>query len=182
MHVVAPRAVAQPHAHAAESAAAIDGVAQASAAAVTQRRIPPAGEGDGVAQDRRQPREGHELRARDMEVRTAKAMREPDGTIVDLLPTYEYEVGPDGVPYVIGQGESPMSPRESPTAPIEADAPVAERAIVERAPVDRESVDREPVDREPVDREPPPASDDHVTRSYTKLVAPETPPKLDTIA
>lgn len=188
MHVVAPRAVAQPHAHADENARAVEGVAQASAAAVVERRIPAAGEGDGIAGDRRQPRESHELRARDMEVRTAKAMREPDGSI-DLLPSYEYAVGPDGMPYVIGQGASVESPKEPLPSPIEGedDAALAEREAIEREPVERESVERESVERESVERraverEPTASADDPVTRSYTKLVEPEAPPQLDTIA
>ena len=174
MHVVAPRAVAQPHVRADESARAVEGVAQASAAAVVERRIPPSSEGEGVAGDRRQPRDGHELRARDMEVRTAKAMREPDGSI-DLLPSYEYAVGPDGLPYVIGQGASVEPPKEPPPPPEERE-PVELEAI-ERGPVELESDEREPVEREPVV-----PADDHVTRSYTKLAEPEPLPKLDTIA
>jgi hypothetical protein len=176
MHVVAPRAVAQPQVRADESAVAVEGVAHTSAAAVAQRRIQPADDGDGVAGDRRQPRDGHELRARDMEVRTAKAMREPDGSI-DLLPSYEYAVGPDGLPYVIGQGEGVEPPKGSPSPPIEAEAPPVQRDAIEREPVERE-----PIERERVEREPPAPADDHVTRSYTKLVEREPPTKLDTIA
>lgn len=178
MYVVAHARVAQPYVRADESARAVEGVARASAAAVVERRIPPSSAGEGVAGDRRQPREGHELRARDMEVRTAKAMREPDGSI-DLLPSYEYAVGPDGLPYVIGQGESVEPPKEPPPLPIGVEGDVVP---VKREAVELEAIERVPVEREPVEREPVVTADDHVTRSYTKLAEPEPLPKLDTIA
>ncbi|HET6582922.1 MAG TPA: hypothetical protein VFG69_05740 [Nannocystaceae bacterium] len=187
MHVVAPRAVAQPHARADENAAAIEAVAQVSAAAPPERRIQPSAEGDGVG-DRRQPR-GHELRARDREVRTEKAMREPDGS-VDLLPSYEYAVGPDGLPYVIGQGESVAPPEHAPPPEDDAEAAATERSVHARADVEHDDVEREPIERAPIEtaehapapREPEPIVDDHVTRSYAKLVEREAAPKLDTIA
>lgn len=188
MHVVAPRAVAQPHVRADENARTVEGVASVGAPTVVERRVAPSSEGQDVAGDRRQPRDGHELRARDMEVRTAKAMQEPDGS-VDLLPSYEYAVGPDGLPYVIGQGESVAPPEAPPPLLLEDED---EAAPVEREPIARESVEREPIEREPVareatkreaaEREPAAPADDHVTRSYAKLVEPERLPRLDTIA
>jgi hypothetical protein len=54
--------------------------------------------------------DSHDLRARDMAVRTEQALREHDGSL-DLLPSYQYALGPDGRPYAVEPGERIVATR-----------------------------------------------------------------------
>ena len=56
--------------------------------------------GSDVAKQPPDDPQARELWARDMAVRAEEASRAPDGSL-PLLPTYDYQLGPDGLPYVL---------------------------------------------------------------------------------
>jgi len=148
VHAVGVRPVAPPTAppKADESIAAEEAVGKAAGSDVTEQPPDP------------QPRE---LWARDMAVRAEDASRTPDGSL-SLLPTYDYQLGPDGLPYAVAPGVA----AQQAVAAQEADAP----PVTDAPPELPES--------------PTSGADEHVLRSYARLddVEGDAPPQLDTVA
>lgn len=174
MQVTPVRVPMEPLVRADERAAAIDASAPpAAVTAIAKGSASAEARGDGARE--RASDDSHDLRARDMEVRMEHALRENDGTL-DLLPSYQYALGPDGLPYAVDPYARPEAAEDPPadeTAVEEADA--SEDAIAMR--------DRAAVDRAEPAPEKPPKVDEHVARSYARFEDAEAPPpKLDTIA
>jgi len=173
MQVTPVRVPVEPHVRTDEAAAAVDpGAAPAAVAPVARVSGPGEAQGGAAHERGRSGSDPHELRARDMAVRTEHALREPDGSL-DLLPIYEYTLGPDGRPYAVDPYLAAAEASE--------DAPPVEAADVDEAAVPAEPAPGPaiaPQDRAPVD-EP---VDDHVARSYARLDEAEVPAKLDVIA
>lgn len=81
------------------------------------RAIEGAAAGGGAAERDR------ELWARDMSVRAQRAAEPPDGEL-DVLPSYEYSVGPDGRVYATGDPPHQAPPiRDGPSMPPRAQGP-----------------------------------------------------------
>lgn len=164
-----------------EHTVAAEAVGKAAAITAVARRVEAAEHDDGVAKDPADPHP-RELWAQDMAVRTEDASREPDGSL-PLLPTYDYQLGPDGLPYAVAPGVAIAAP-EPERAPLLDDAPPdAEPPPPEDPPALAGVADDAHADAPPL-REPKPAADEHVLRSYARLdeAEAEPPPRLDTIA
>lgn len=190
MQVTPVRVTAEPHVRAEEHAAAVERSVQPVVAAVAPTRVhAPGGADGGVGQERGRSRdESHDLRARDMEVRTEHALREPDGTL-DLLPSYEFALGPDGLPYAVEQGITPMEPPEAsrveePDAREDEDAEADAAAPTDVVARERVPIDETPVsaDEEDVDARPPGRHDEPIARAYARTDEREAKPQVETVA
>jgi hypothetical protein len=180
MQITPMRVTAEPHVRADEHAAAVDAIARPAAIAAVTRPVQATHESDaGLAHERGR----HELRARDMEVRTQDALGEPDGTL-DLLPSYEYALGPDGMPYAVEQSIAPVAEEAAPIDEPEARAPAKPVDDDEPATEDvaRESPDEEDA-RDAVEAAPSASGDRRLARAIARLDdADAPPPKLDAFA
>jgi hypothetical protein len=174
MQVTPVRVPMEPLVRADERAAAIDASAPpAAVTAIAKGSASAEARGDG-ARDRASD-DSHDLRARDMEVRMEHALRENDGTL-DLLPSYQYALGPDGLPYAVDPYARPEATEEPPADEVPVEEPESsEHAIAVR--------DRAAIEGSEPPPEKPPKLDEHVARSYARFEDAEEPaPKLDTIA
>jgi hypothetical protein len=184
MQATPMRVPVESHVRTDEVGKAVDAGA-APAAVQATARVSATGDTEGkTAGEQGHPGDSHELRERDMQVRMEHALREPDGTL-DLLPSYQYALGSDGLPYAVDPYVVAAEEHED-AAPVEdvEDSEAPERAIAtrERAPVDAEEPAPESTRELELERERP-RIDEHVARSYARFEDGEdTPPKLDTIA
>jgi hypothetical protein len=186
MQVTPVRATAEPHVRADEHAAAVERLVQPAVAAAAPTKVhASSGAEGGVAHERGRPRDdSHDLRARDMEVRTEHALQEPDGSL-DLLPSYEFALGPDGLPYAVEQGIAPFEPPEEP--PVEG---VEAREEVDEEPEPTTDVvarERAPIDETPVsdddeDTPSPERREEPIARAYGRSDEPVVAPRVETVA
>jgi hypothetical protein len=186
MQVAPVRATAEPHVRADEHAATVERLALPAVAAAAPTKVHAAGGAQGgVAHERGRSRDdSHDLRARDMEVRTEHALRQPDGHL-DLLPSYEFALGPDGLPYAIEQGITPFEateekPAEDVEARDEADEepePTTDVVARERAPIDET-----PVSDDDEETPPPERREEPIARAYGRSDEPVVAPRVETVA
>ncbi len=191
MQVTPVRATAEPHVRADEHAATVERLARPVIAAAAPTRVHATSSAEGgVAHERGRSRgDSHELRTRDMEVRTEHALQEPDGSL-DLLPSYEFALGPDGLPYAIEQGITPIEPPQA-TRVEESEEPEPDEGKAEAAPTaDVVARERVPIDETPASDESdderatrkPERHEEPVARAYARSDEREVPPQVETIA